>query len=134
MIETQIRDYLISKISSLSASNCFVGCEPSGYTGPIFTVVKTELSPLSDSHNMLATKITIPKGIKQKGLSMTISVKSTTYDTGSNLIEDIFSKLGGSDGGCIIQNTTQMYITPVEAPYYDYNIFVLNFIVRTNSV
>lgn len=135
MIETQIRDYLISKISSLTTSNCFIGSAPSGNTETTFAVVTTEASPLSDSHNMLATKLSIPKGIGQKGLAISVYVQSDTYSTASNLIWDVFAKLGGYDGGCIVQDNTQMFITPVEAPYHEKDIvFRLNFVIRTPSV
>lgn len=135
MIETTLRDYLISKISSLTTSNCFVGNEPPGNTETTFAVISTGASPLSDSHNSLATKLTIPKGINQRSIAVSTYVQSDNYSTASNLIWSIFNNLGGYDGGCIVQDTTQMFITPVEAPYHEKDIiFRLNFVIRTPSV
>lgn len=135
MIETKIRDYLISNVENLSTANCFIGSISSGNTVDTFAVVTTEASPLSDSHNTLATKLTSPKGINQKSLALAVYTQSAVYEDSSKLIWDIFSSLGGEDGGCIVQDTTQMYITPIESPYHEKeNTFRLNFIVRTNLV
>ncbi len=135
MIETKIRDYLISQISSLSTSNCFIGNIPTNNTETTFAVVTTKASPLSDSHNMLANQLTSPKGINQKSLALSVYAESDVYDTASSLIWDVFSNLGGEDGGCIVQDSTQMYITPVESPYHESeNTFRFNFIVRTSLV
>lgn len=135
MIETTLRDYLISKISSLTTSNCFVGNEPTGNTETTFVVISTGASPLSDSHNTLATKLTIPKGINQRSVAVSIYVQSDAYSAASNLIWSVFNSLGGYDGGCIVQDNIQMFITPVEAPYHEKDIvFRLNFVIRTPSV
>lgn len=135
MIETKIRDYLISNVENLSTTNCFIGNVPSGNTVETFAVVTTKASPLSDSHNTLAAKLTAPKGINQKSLALSVYAESAVYDDACGLIWDIFSSLGGEDGGCIVQDTTQMYITPVESPYHEEeNTFRFNFIVRTNLV
>lgn len=135
MIETKIRDYLISTVENLSTSNCFIGNIPAENTEETFAVVTTKSNPLSDSHNTLASKLTAPKGINQKSLALSIYTKSTVYSDSSELIWDIFSTLGGEDGGCIVQDSTQMYITPVESPYHEEeNTFKFNFIVRTSSV
>lgn len=132
MIETKIRDYLISTVSGLSIANCFLGNIPAGNTETTFAVVSTGASPLSDSHNSLASKLSAPKGIKQNSFAISIEVQSDLYDTASDLIWAVFSKLGAQDGGCIVQGTEQMYITPVESPYHEKDItFKLNFIVRT---
>lgn len=135
MIEEKIKDYLVSRVTGLSVTNCFVGNVPSGNTETTFAIVSTGASPLSDTHNSLASKLTAPKGINQNSVALSISVQSPIYDSASNLIWDIFTKLGGQDGGCIVQDSTQMYITPVEAPYHEKDIiFRLNFIVRTTLV
>lgn len=135
MIETKIRDYLISNVENLSITNCFIGSFPPMNTLGKFAVVTTESSPLSDSHNILATQLTSPKGINQKSLALAVFAQSTVYNDASSLIWDIFTSLGGEDGGCIVQDATQMYIIPVESPYHEKdNVFRLNFIVRTNLV
>lgn len=135
MIETKIRDYLISTVENLSTSNCFIGNIPAENAEETFAVVTTKASPLSDSHNTLASKLTAPKGINQKSLALAIYTESATYSGSSELIWDIFSTLGGEDGGCIVQDSIQMYITPVESPYHEEgNTFRFNFIVRTSLI
>lgn len=135
MIETKIRDYLISNVENLSTTNCFIGEIPEGNSAETFAIISTEASPLSDSHNSLAMKLSTPKGISQKNTAISIFTQSTTYDSASDLIWDIFSSLGGEDGGCVVQDSTQMYIIPVESPYHEKDItFRLNFIVRSSSV
>ena len=135
MIETKIRDYLISNVETLSTTNCFIGLAPSGVLPETFAVVTTASSPLSDSHNTLATQLTSPKGINQKSLALAAFAQSTIYNDSSTLIWDIFTSLGGEDGGCIVQDGIQMYITPVESPYHEKdNVFRLNFIIRTSLV
>lgn len=135
MIETKIRDYLISNVENLSTTNCFLGNIPLDNTIETFAVVTTKASPLSDSHNILATQLTSPKGINQKSIALSVYVESTVYDNASSLIWNIFSSLGGEDGGCIVQDSAQIYIVPVESPYHESeNTFRFNFIVRTNLV
>jgi len=133
MIENQIRDFLVENLDSLTNSNCFVGNVPDTHP-ETYCVVKNQPSPLSDSHNLISEKLTLPKGINQKSVSLTIEVASDTYEAASTLIGRIFTTLGGEDGGFISINTTQIFITPVESPFYEEgDLFKFNFIVRTNS-
>lgn len=138
MLEQKIKDYLISNVENLTASNCFIGNIPNTATAETNTVITSEISPLSDSHNSLAMKLSTPKGINEKLVALSINAQSDVYDSASNMIWSIYDALGNDDGGCIVQDDKQMFIIPVEAPYSvreitDKNIFQLNFIVRTQS-
>lgn len=133
MIEKEIRDFLVENLDCLSVSNCFIGNVPENPPA-IYCVVKSQPSPLSDTHNSISEKLTTPSGINQKSVSLVTEVVGETYEAASTLIGEIFTALGGDDGGFIVHSTAQMYITPVESPFYkEGNLFKFNFIVRTNS-
>jgi len=133
MIEKTIRDFLVENLNGLTSQNCFVGNIPEN-APTTYCVVKSQPSPLSDSHNLISEKLTLPKGINQKSSALTINVAGETYEAASALIGEVFTALGGEDGGCINVNTTQAFITPVESPFNEEgNLFKFNFIVRTNN-
>lgn len=134
MLENTLKDYLVSKVTNLTAQNCFVGEFPQNPAGQTNALIVSANSPLSDSHNSLAERLHTPKGIGETSVAIVIITKSDVYDNASNLIWGIYDALGSDDGGCITQSSKQMYIVPNEAPYCEgENTFKLNFIVRTNK-
>jgi hypothetical protein len=125
---------LIENVSDLSGSNFFSGQKPDNSSVQTFAVIASSNSPLSDSHNSLAMKLSTPKKINETSVAISIMAQSNIYETANTLIWDIYNALGGDDGGCITQNDTQMFIIPVETPHFETdNTFKLNFIVRTQK-
>jgi hypothetical protein len=134
MIETTIRDFLVENHDDLTIENCFVGSTPEDAPAN-YCVVRKQSSPLSDTHNSISEKLSAPRGINQKVISLGVEVVGEDYETGALLIAEIFTALGGEDGGCVNFDTTQFHITPVEPPFYekDDDLFKFNFIVRSNN-
>jgi len=137
MVENQLRDFLVQNVNALTNSNCFVGELPQTPASGTNVLIVSSNSPLSDSHNSLAMKLSTPKGIGEKSVALTIISQSSVYDNASDLIWEIYAALGSDDGGCITlsgQDPKQIHITPAEAPFYEDGVgFKLNFVVRTRA-
>jgi hypothetical protein len=132
MIENSIRDFLVQNLLDLTNQNCFAGKAPD--TAPAtYCVVKKQSSPLADSHNTIAGKLRTPVGIGEQSASLSIEVQGDDYQEAATLINEIFTALGGEDGGCVNLTNKQVYIIPVQSPFQEEDVLKFNFIVRTKK-
>lgn len=116
MIEQDIQTYLIAQLASLDSSNCLLGAIPS--TPDNVTVISGTASPLTDAEQTISGKVSIPKGINDVKVTVSITVRNTYYANGSALIWGIFNELGGENGGFKNCNNKDMFFSHVETPHF----------------
>lgn len=136
MIEQDIQTHLIAQLASLDASNCLLGAIPA--TPDNVAVISGSSSPLTDAEQTISGKVSIPKGIKDVKVAISITVRNTDYSNGSTMIWDIFNELGGENGGYKSCNSKDMFFSHVEAPHFSYedsgkNYFQFSTVVTTPS-
>lgn len=136
MIETNIKTHLIAQLASLDATNCVLGSIPTAPDN--VAVIAGASSPLTDAEQTISGKVSVPKGINDVKVTLSITVRNTDYANGSTMIWDIFNELGGEAGGYKSCSSKDMFFSHVQMPYFSHedsgnSYFTFNTIVTTPS-
>ncbi len=134
MIEQDLQAHLIAQLATLDNSNCVLGAIPT--TPDNVVVISGSASPLTDAEQTISSKVSIPKGINDVKIAISIVARNTSYSDASVLIWDIFNELGGEYGGFKKCNSKDMFFSHVETPHFSHedsgkNYFKFSTVITT---